>query len=333
VTKMTFEQLRKFIAEDMRMSQVYQPVMLVELLRRGGSASAKDIARAILDRDPTQIEYFTEIVKNMVGSVLTKRRGITEKNGEEYILKGTDQLTPDQVDELVALCKQRIEQFEAARGGKVWAHRRRGHRPVPGSVRYKVLSAAKFRCELCGVSADEKNLEVDHIFPKSLGGRDDITNYQALCYTCNAAKRNTDDTDFRNFKHMFEAREDGCLFCDIQSKDRRRVVAENTLAYAIRDGYEVTAGHTLLIPKRHVADYFGLIPAEVNAINQLMAEQKAALQSEDKSIEAFNIGMNCGEVAGQTIFHCHVHLVPRRRGDVENPRGGVRHIIPGKGHY
>ena len=330
---MTFDELRKFIAEDMRMSQVYQPVMLTELLRRGGSASVKDIAQAILDRDPTQIEYFTEIVKNMVGPVLTKSRGITEKNGEKYILKGADQLTPDQVDELVALCKQRIDQFEAARGDKVWAHRRRGHRPVPGSVRYKVLSSAKFRCELCGVSADEKNLEVDHIFPKSLGGKDEITNYQALCYTCNAAKRNTDDTDFRDFKQMFEVHEDGCLFCDIQSKDRKRIIAENTLAYAIRDGYEVTAGHTLLIPKRHVADYFGLIPAEVNAINQLMAEQKAVLQSEDESIEAFNIGMNCGEVAGQTIFHCHVHLIPRRRGDVENPRGGVRHVIPGKGYY
>jgi diadenosine tetraphosphate (Ap4A) HIT family hydrolase len=317
----------------MRMSQVYQPVMLIELLRRDGTASAAEIAQSILDRDPTQIEYFTEIVKNMVGPVLTKRRGITERNGEEYTLNGADQLTQDQVDELVALCQQRIDQFEVARGDKVWAHRRRGHRPVPGSVRYKVLSAAKFRCELCGVSADEKNLEVDHIFPKSLGGKDDITNYQALCYTCNAAKRNTDDTDFRDFKLMFESHEDGCLFCDIQSKDRKRVVAENTLAYAIRDGFEVTAGHTLFIPKRHVADYFGLVPAEVNAINRLMAEQRALLKSADKSIEAFNIGMNCGEASGQTIFHCHVHLIPRRRGDVENPRGGVRHVIPGKGAY
>ena len=330
---MTFNELRKFIAEDMRMSQVYQPVMLIELLRRDGTASAAEIAQSILDREPTQIEYFTEIVKNMVGPVLTKRRGITERNGEEYTLNGADQLTQDQVDELVALCQQRIDQFEVARGDKVWAHRRRGHRPVPGSVRYKVLSAAKFRCELCGVSADEKNLEVDHIFPKSLGGKDDITNYQALCYTCNAGKRNTDDTDFRDFKLMFESHEDGCLFCDIQSKDRKRVVAENTLAYAIRDGFEVTAGHTLFIPKRHVADYFGLVPAEVNAINRLMAEQRALLKSADKSIEAFNIGMNCGEASGQTIFHCHVHLIPRRRGDVENPRGGVRHVILGKGAY
>ena len=330
---MTFDELRKFIAEDMRMSQVYQPVMLTELLRRGGSASVKDIAQAILDRDPTQIEYFTEIVKNMVGSVLTKRRGITEKNGEKYTLKGADQLTQDQVDELVALCKQRIDQFEAARGDKVWAHRRRGHRPVPGSVRYKVLSSAKFRCELCGVSADEKNLEVDHIFPKSLGGKDDVTNYQALCYTCNAAKRNTDDTDFRNFKHMFEAGEDGCLFCDIQSNDRKRVVSENTLAYAIRDGFEVTEGHTLFIPKRHAIDYFGLVPAEVNAINSLMTEQKKLLQEQDSTIDGFNIGMNCGEIAGQSVWHCHVHLIPRRKGDVEFPKGGVRHVIPYKGNY
>jgi len=64
-----------------------------------------------------------------------------------------------------------------------------------------------------------------------------------------------------------------------------------------------------------------------------MREQKKSLQEDDSKIDGFNIGMNCGETAGQTIFHCHVHLIPRRKGDVENPRGGVRHIMPGKGHY
>lgn len=124
-----------------------------------------------------------------------------------------------------------------------------------------------------------------------------------------------------------------CLFCGIQTIDRKRVIAENDLAYVIRDGFEVTAGHTLLIPKRHIKDYFGLTQAEVNAINTLMADQKKLLESEDPTIDGFNIGMNCGEAAGQTIFHCHVHLIPRRKGDVENPRGGVRHIITGKGFY
>jgi ATP adenylyltransferase len=124
-----------------------------------------------------------------------------------------------------------------------------------------------------------------------------------------------------------------CLFCDIQSEDRLRIISENTLAFAVRDGFPVTEGHTLFIPKRHALDYFELTQVEINAINQLMAQQKDLLQNSDKTIEGFNIGMNCGEVAGQTIFHCHVHLIPRRKGDVENPRGGVRHIIAGKGFY
>lgn len=307
--------------------------MLMELLKNNGQASVQQIAQAILDKDPTQIEYFTEIVKNMVGKVLTKNRGITEKNGNTYSLIGASELTSEQVNELIQLCQVKVNEFEAKRGDAVWSHRRRGHRPISGSVRYEVLSRAKFRCELCGISADEKNIEVDHIFPKSLGGKDDLSNYQALCYSCNAAKRNTDDTDFRLFKSLYEHREEKCLFCDIQTIDRQRIIAENNLAYAIRDGFEVTSGHTLFIPKRHTKDYFGLTQAEVNAINTLMADQKKLLESEDSTIDGFNIGMNCGETAGQTIFHCHVHLIPRRKGDVENPRGGVRHIIAGKGFY
>ena len=76
-----------------------------------------------------------------------------------------------------------------------------------------------------------------------------------------------------------------------------------------------------------------LVLTEVNAINRLIAEQKKLLQERYSTIDGFNIGMNCGGTAGQTIFHCHVHLIPRRKGDVENPRGGVRHIIEGKGYY
>jgi ATP adenylyltransferase len=333
IQAMSFIKIKQFITTEMKMSQVYQPVMLIQLLKSNGKATVQQIAQAILDKDPTQIEYFSEIVKNMVGRVLTKNRGITEKEGNTYRLIGSQDLSQEEVNELVFLCEKRIQEFEQLRGNTVWEHRKRGHRPISGSVRYEVLSRAKFKCELCGISADEKNIEVDHIFPKSLGGKDDLSNFQALCFSCNAAKRNTDDTDFRLFKALYENREENCLFCEIQTNDRKRIIAENNLAYAIRDGYAVTEGHTLFIPKRHIKDYFGLVPAEVNAINLLMEEQKTILQEKDSTIDAFNIGMNCGETAGQTIFHCHVHLIPRRKGDVENPRGGVRHIIPGKGFY
>ena len=132
---------------------------------------------------------------------------------------------------------------------------------------------------------------------------------------------------------LLRARQEGCLFCDVQASDRKRIIAENSLAYAIRDGFPVTEFHTLFIPKRHAKDYFDLTQAEINAINQLINEQKSNLDKADRSIDGYNIGMNCGETAGQTVFHCHVHLIPRRKGDVENPRGGIRHLIAGKGYY
>lgn len=121
-----------------------------------------------------------------------------------------------------------------------------------------------------------------------------------------------------------------CLFCDIP---KERVIAENTLAYAIRDGFPVTPLHTLIIPKRHATTYFDLLEEEILACNELTKELRASILSEDQTVDGFNIGMNAGESAGQTVFHCHIHLIPRRLGDVENPRGGVRHLIPGKGYY
>jgi ATP adenylyltransferase len=331
---MTYDQLYKFITEDMTMSHVYQPVMLIEMLMSDyGTASVEVIAKAILDHDPTQVEYYSEVVKKMPGVVLTKNRGITVKSGNIYSLKGFEKLTVDERQKLILACEKRIREYEDKGDGAHWEHRRRTRAVISGTVRYKVLSRAKFRCELCGIMDSDKALEVDHIVPKNLGGEDDIANYQALCYTCNAQKRDTDSTDFRGLNESYEHREQGCLFCDIQSGDRRRIVAENTLAYVIRDGFPVTEGHTLFMPKRHVKDYFGLTQAEINAINSLMQEQKALLQKNDRTIEGFNIGMNCGEIAGQSVFHCHVHLIPRRKGDVENPRGGVRNTIPGRGDY
>ena len=112
-----------------------------------------------------------------------------------------------------------------------------------------------------------------------------------------------------------------------------RIVVSNHLAYAVQDGFPVTEGHVLVIPKRHVTDFFGLSDDEVLACNQLLKELRSTILVQDELVEGFNVGMNAGATAGQTIFHCHIHLIPRRQGDVENPRGGVRHTIPGKGFY
>lgn len=328
-----FENLKNFIIKDMSMSHIYQPVMLITLLKNKGTASVKEIAQSILNQDPTQIEYYSEIVKNMVGKVLTKNRGITEKTGDTFNLINGSLLSKSEVNELITLCEQKIQEYEKKRDGAHWEHRKRGRRIVSGTVRYEVLKRANGRCELCGISHELKSLEVDHITPKSVGGKDDISNYQALCYTCNAQKNNKDDTDFRGLSSQYEHREKECLFCNIQHSETKRIVEDNTLAYVIRDAFAVTEYHSLIIPKRHAKDYFELSQAEVNAVNQLIKSQKIQLDKKDNSIEGYNIGMNCGEVAGQTIFHCHIHLIPRRKGDVKEPRGGVRSVIPGKGDY
>jgi len=176
----------------------------------------------------------------------------------------------------------------------------------------------------------ERALEVDHIVPKNLGGEDSINNYQALCYICNAMKRDTDDTDFRDLDNKYKNREHDCIFCEIEGKS---IVEENNLAYLIMDGYPVTPLHMLIIPKRHFSEYFDIFQPELNAIQDLLQKGKEIAVKDDKSIKGFNIGINSGQVAGQTIFHCHTHLIPRREKDVENPAGGVRHLISGKGFY
>ena len=112
-----------------------------------------------------------------------------------------------------------------------------------------------------------------------------------------------------------------------------RVVASNDLAYAIKDGFPVTEGHVLVIPKRHTIDFFGLTNDELIGCNQLLKELRSTIVAQDQHVIGFKLGMNAGVVAGQTIFHCHIHLIPRREGDLENARGGVRHTIPGKGFY
>ena len=112
-----------------------------------------------------------------------------------------------------------------------------------------------------------------------------------------------------------------------------RIIADEAVSYAIRDIYPVTEGHTLIIPKRHVASFRNLSEKEWQSIYYLARQLSDELRKEDSTISGFNFGINDGEWAGQTIFHVHVHLIPRREGDVPNPRGGVRHVIPCKGSY
>jgi diadenosine tetraphosphate (Ap4A) HIT family hydrolase len=118
-----------------------------------------------------------------------------------------------------------------------------------------------------------------------------------------------------------------CLFCA-----PRAVCGRNELAYATPDTYPVSPGHTLIIPLRHCADFFELSPDEIAACAELLVARRKSLAQELKP-DGYNIGVNVGGAAGQSVFHVHIHLIPRYRGDHPEPRGGVRHVIPQKADY
>lgn len=123
-----------------------------------------------------------------------------------------------------------------------------------------------------------------------------------------------------------------CAFCEIYNNQKEKVIAENELAFAIFDNYPVNIGHTLVIPKRHFEGFFDVTQEEISAIYSLLHECKAIIDEKYKPT-GYNVGINIGYDAGQTVMHLHVHLIPRYKGDVENPRGGIRKLKPQLVHY
>jgi len=121
-----------------------------------------------------------------------------------------------------------------------------------------------------------------------------------------------------------------CLFCNTSKKE---FIFENDLSFVTFDSYPVSQFHSLIIPKRHIQNYFDLTNDELLACHGLLLKIKNKINSDDNTVGGFNIGVNSEKIAGQSILHCHIHLIPRREGDVDNPQGGVRSVIPSRQHY
>ena len=285
------------------MSHIYQPLMIKALLKNDGQATTEEIAKALLAYDQSQVEYYSLRTKTMVGKVLTNN-GVVEsvKDGRQitgYRLTETTHTEAERAA-LQAMCDEAINAYISKRGEAIWGHIGPDSGYVSGSIRYNVLKRAKHRCELCGGHEDQVALHVDHTTPRSKGGPDHISNYQALCMTCNTNKRDTDDTDFRGILDSYNNRQTDCIFCELGAG---RIMAENELCIAIKDAFPVTEGHTLIIPKRHVADYFDLYQPERNAIEAMLHEQRQSILEKDNTVTGFNVGINAGASAGQTVFH------------------------------
>jgi len=324
---MTFPELKEFLERQMLMSHIYQPLLIKCLIDSGGLATVRQLAQQFLNYDESQVLFYQKKLKEMPIPVLA-RRGVVTRSGELVEL-AVPKINLKEKAELKRICESRIQEYIEKRGMQVWDYRLLESALVPDSLRYRVLKESKGRCALCGITKNESPLHVDHIIPRNKGGKTEYENLQALCVKCNCSKRDTDDTDFRrNGEVMMDA---DCLFCSGDAK--REAMAINELAYARLDKFPVTPGHTLIIPKRHVDDYFDASANEQMAMMELTKVIRRRQLASDKRIKGFNVGINVGETAGQTIGHCHLHVIPRRKGDVADPRGGVRWIMPGKAKY
>jgi len=124
-----------------------------------------------------------------------------------------------------------------------------------------------------------------------------------------------------------------CFFCRMLKNDtKNEILLQNDLAVMIRDTYPVSNGHSLIIPRRHVSSFFDTSPEERTALMALLDQTKKDLDG-DFNPDDYNVGINDGPLAGQSIPHLHMHLIPRYKGDKDDPRGGVRWIIPEKAKY
>ena len=324
---MTYQELVDFLEHKMSMSHVYQPLLVRALVDAGGAATVRQLAQLFLAQDESQLLYYEKRIKEMPLKVLKRHEVITSDG--LFVSLSAKQLTLQQKAHIRMICEQKLQAFVQKRGISIWDYRLLDEEPIPDSLRFLVLKAARGRCQLCGISANERPLDVDHIIPRSRGGKTELANLQALCSKCNRSKRNQDETDFRSLPHP-DADPD-CAFCgsDLTSK----AVERNGSVFAIVDKYPVTPGHVLVIPLRHTPDWFSMTEGERRDADQLIQVLQARIRAEDKRVGGFNIGSNCGDVAGQTIAHAHIHLVPRRSGDISDPRGGVRGVIPEKRIY
>jgi diadenosine tetraphosphate (Ap4A) HIT family hydrolase len=318
---MTFTELCDFVANRMRMSHIYQPLLIRCLVNAGGSATIRQLAQEFAINDESEIQQYEKTIRAKPLRILTKHRVVSRS--DDLVSLSARRLTSEQRVKVGKLCEERIAGFMKERGLKICSYRMMDD-PVPPSLRHTVLKAHDRRCALCGATAKADRLDLDHIKPRSQGGTTTPENLQVLCAECKQAKSNKDATDFRPDPREsdFDAT---CPFCDRSLQDG--AVETSGTVFAVQDASPATKGHLLIIPRRHTPDFFSMTEAERHDANTLLRLMRGRLQGEDRTIAGFNVGANCGEAAGQTIPHAHIHLIPRRRGDTKAKKRGVRGVI------
>ena len=190
---MTAKELLEFLETRMKMSHVYQPLLIRTLLDAGGKASIRQVATEFASEDEAQILYYKDRIKKMPLRILRNHNVVHAEKG--VITLNLSSLTFEERVELRATCERKIAEFLATRGLSAWGHSLNVE-SIGESLRFEVLKRDR-HCQLCGAAPKDTRLHVDHIVPRSKGGTNDPSNLQVLCVSCNRGKSNRDSTDFR----------------------------------------------------------------------------------------------------------------------------------------
>jgi hypothetical protein len=303
-----FLALRDFLTQRMSMSHVYQPLMIRTMLAGGGAATRRQIAAAFLAADLSQLEYYEEITKGYPHQTLKRHQLIEHERGVYRLSPQASPVNEWERAALIAACDARVADYIARRQDAIWRHRAQNFEPIPGTIRYQVIARAKGRCEACGVSNAVRALQVDHIIPRTAGGANHLWNFQALCSLCNVQKHNKDATDFHAAHQAYDHRHKGCSLC---APAGQSLVLENELVFAMRDHSLGAEDRILIVPKRHVTDYFSLWQPEINAGRQLELSLAAMLRNADASIRGFKTGSEPSVFMGAAA-HCWTYMTPLR---------------------
>ena len=262
-------ELVDFIENKMRMSHIYQPLLIQSLVESGGQATLRELAVKFLTEEEAEIREMMKTIKKMPVHVLSaknksrKKPIVEEKDGVVRLLAKPADLK--ERAEILGACAQRLHDYVAKRGEGIWDHKWLDS-PAGGSMRFKVLEAGGRRCALCGITSEDRALDVDHIVPHSKGGPSTFENLQILCSKCNRAKGNRSQTDFRAAEPPAPGLAD-CPLCKLPPLTD--FPSENDLARAVWATTEGTKTIHIL-PKRHVTRYLDLTSHEALAMHDLV---------------------------------------------------------------
>ena len=266
---LTVDELIEFIDTKMRMSHIYQPLLIQSLVESGGQATLRELAVKFLSEEEAEIQEMMKTIKTMPVHVLSaknknrKKPIVEERDGVVRLLAKPADLK--ERAEILGACARKLHEYVARRGEGIWNHKWLNS-PAGGSMRLRVLEAGGRRCAICGATHKDRLLDVDHIIPRSKGGPSTFENLQVLCSKCNRAKGNRSDRDFRVAEPESHTDGDNTLSALPTLTD---FPAENDLARAVWQDID-TGRHMCILSKRYVTSFAELQSQEVLAIHDIV---------------------------------------------------------------